>query len=136
MAQAKPAQVKRPLSPHLDVYRWRPHMLVSILHRMTGVALAVGAVLLTWWLTAMATGHDSFNMVQSLFGTWFGRVVLFGITFSLMQHMASGVRHLITDAGNMYDLKTNRLSAQLTLVFSCLTTVGVWVAAYMVMGEI
>lgn len=130
------AQANRPLSPHLQVYRWGAHMAVSIIHRATGSALAVGTVLLTWWLVAMATGHDYFSTVQGFAGSWFGRLVLFGITFSLMQHMASGIRHLFMDMGRLYDLKINTLTARSTFVFSIIATLGIWYAAYKVMGVI
>lgn len=129
-------KANRPLSPHLQVYRWGAHMAVSILHRATGSALAVGAILLTWWLVAMATGHEYFGTVQDYAGSWMGRLVLFGITFSLMQHLASGVRHLFMDMGKLYDLKINTLSAKSTFVFSILATAGIWFAAYKVMGVI
>ncbi len=130
MAQAN----KRPLSPHLSVYSWGAHMLVSILHRATGSALAFGMVLLTWWLVALAGGPDYFNLVNGYASTVLGRLVLFGLTFALMQHTASGIRHLFMDTGKLYDLKANTNSALLTFVFSLIATVAIWVAAYKVMG--
>ena len=128
------AKGNRPLSPHLQVYRWGAHMAASIIHRATGSALAVGAVLLTWWLVALATGHDYFATVQGYANSLVGRLVLFGITFALMQHLASGIRHLFMDMGRIYDLKINSLTAQLTFVFSIIATLGIWYAAYAVMG--
>ncbi len=128
------AQANRPLSPHLQVYRWAAPMAVSIIHRATGSALAFGAILLTWWLVALATGHDYFSIVQDYAGSWMGRLVLFGITFSLMQHLASGIRHLFMDMGRLYDLKINALTAKSTFVFSIVATLGIWYAAYKVMG--
>tara|TARA_R110002096_G_scaffold158576_2_gene323888 strand:- start:413 stop:808 length:396 start_codon:yes stop_codon:yes gene_type:complete len=128
------AQAKRPLSPHLQVYRWGAHMAVSIMHRATGSALAFGSILLAWWLVAIATGHDYFNTVQSFAGSMVGRLVLFGITFALMQHLASGIRHLFMDAGKLYDLKANTASAKAVFAFSIIMTIVVWVAAYKVMG--
>lgn len=128
------AQVKRPLSPHLQVYAWGAHMAVSIMHRITGSALAFGAILLAWWLVAMATGHDYFNIVQSYAGSMLGRLVLFGITFALMQHLASGIRYLFTDMGKLYELKDNTASAKVVFAFSITATIVVWVAAYKVMG--
>ncbi|MFC3052643.1 succinate dehydrogenase, cytochrome b556 subunit [Kordiimonas pumila] len=130
------AQAKRPLSPHLQVYRWGAHMAVSIMHRATGSALAVGAILLTWWLVAIATGYEYFNTVQSFASSIPGRIILLGITFSLMQHLASGIRHLFMDMGYLYDLKANSLSAKLTFVFSVIATLAIWFAAYKVMGVI
>lgn len=130
------AQAKRPLSPHLQVYRWGWHMAASIINRATGAALAVGSLLLTWWLVALATGHEYFNMVQDLAGSLVGRLVLFGLTFALMQHLAGGIRHLMMDMGKMYDLKANTFSAQMTFLFSIVMTIVIWVAAYKVMGSL
>jgi len=130
------AQAKRPLSPHLQVYRFGAHMAVSIIHRITGSALAVGAILLTWWLVAIATGHEYFNMVQGMAGSMLGKLVLFGITFALMQHFASGIRHLFMDAGKLFDLKANTASAKFTFVFSTVMTLLIWVAAYKVTGAL
>jgi len=128
------AKAKRPLSPHLQVYRFGAHMAVSIIHRITGSALAFGAILLTWWLVAIATGNDYFNTVQGFTSSVVGRLVLFGITFALMQHLASGIRHLFMDAGKLYDLKANTSTAKLTFVFSVVMTLVIWAAAYKVMG--
>ncbi|WP_262693927.1 succinate dehydrogenase, cytochrome b556 subunit [Kordiimonas aquimaris] len=128
------AQAKRPLSPHLQVYRWGWHMAASIINRATGVALAVGTILLAWWFVAMATGHEYFATVQGYAGSMIGRLVLFGLTFCLMQHLAGGIRHLFMDTGRMYDLKINTSSARFTFIFSVLATLGTWFAAYKVMG--
>jgi len=128
------AKAKRPLSPHLQVYRFGAHMAVSIIHRITGSALAFGAILLTWWLVAIATGNEYFNTVQGFASSMIGRIILFGITFALMQHFASGIRHLFMDAGKLYDLKANTSSAKFTFVFSVVMTIVIWAAAYKVMG--
>src|SRR5690554_2275315 len=93
------AQGARPLSPHLQVYRWYLTMATSILHRVTGSALVVGLVLLTWWLVALAAGPESFATVQAVMHTFFGWLVLFGMTIALFYHAAYGVRHLVWDAG-------------------------------------
>ena len=130
------AKANRPLSPHLQVYTWGIHMVVSILHRATGAALAFGLILLVWWLTALATGPDYFNYINELLLSPLGRVVLLGITFSAMQHLASGIRHLIMDTGVLYNLERNRLSAQLTVVFSILATLVIWYEAYAIAGKI
>ena len=129
------ANSNRPLSPHLQVYKWGSHMLVSILHRATGTASSVGAVALVWWLVVLATNDaEYFAAVSGFFGSIIGRLVLFGFTFALMQHLASGVRHLIMDTGALFDLRPNRISAVLTLVFSAVATLLIWVMAYSVMG--
>ena len=128
------AQGKRPLSPHLQAYKWRIHMMTSIMHRATGFALVFGAILLTWWLVALASGHEYFAVVQGYAGSWFGRLVLFGITFALMQHLASGIRHLFMDAGKLLDLDVNTSTAKMTYVFSILSTIAIWVAVYKIQG--
>ena len=130
------AKANRPLSPHLQVYTWGVHMVVSIMHRATGAALAFGLILLVWWLTALASGPEYFNYITDLFMSPLGRLVLFGITFSAMQHLASGIRHLIMDTGVLYNLERNRLSAQLTFVFSILMTLALWYEAYAIAGKI
>ena len=89
----------RPLSPHLSVYRWPITMTVSILHRMTGGALYFGTLLVAWWLIAAATSENQFNIANAVFGSWFGRLVLFGYTWVLIHHMLGGIRHLIWDTG-------------------------------------
>lgn len=130
------AQVKRPLSPHLQVYRWGWAMAASIFHRATGSALAVGSILLTWWLVAMATGHEYFNTVQGYAGSVVGRIVLFGMTFALMQHMLSGIRHLFMDMGKLYGLKVNTSTARFTFIGAIILTLVIWYAGYKVLGEI
>jgi len=128
------SEAKRPLSPHLQVYKWRVHMLTSIMHRATSVALAVGTILLVWWLTAIATSQGSYDSLQAMLGHWAGRVVLFGITFAAMQHMASGVRHLLMDTGALMELAANRTSAILTYVFAIIATLVIWACAYGMFG--
>lgn len=124
------AKAQRPLSPHLQVYRWRMHMFTSIMHRATGSALAVGAVILTWFLVALANGADSFDSFMALAASPIGRLVLFGLTFALMQHLASGIRHLIMDTGKLYGLKVNTASATYTFVFSIVSTMAIWAYGY------
>ncbi len=130
------AQVKRPLSPHLQVYRWGWYMAASIVHRATGTALAFGSILLAWWFVAMATGHEYFNTVQAYAGSIIGRIVLFGLTLALMQHMLSGIRHLFMDMGKLFGLRINTVTARLTFIGSVILTLVIWYAAYKVMGEI
>lgn len=117
----------RPLSPHLSIWRWGPHMLVSILHRVTGMALSIaGLALLTWWLLALsgnASGYADFAAVAS---HPLGLVVLIGLTWALFQHLLSGIRHLFMDVGMGFELTTNKTMAYLTMVGSVLLTALVW----------
>jgi succinate dehydrogenase / fumarate reductase, cytochrome b subunit len=121
----------RPLSPHLSIWKWGPHMLVSIVHRATGSGMAtVGTVLLVWWLSALAAGPAAYGEFMSVFTTLWGGALgyLFGIglTFSFFQHMASGVRHLFMDAGANFELGANKRTAVLTFVVSTVLTAALW----------
>ena len=93
------AQASRPLSPHLQIYRWYFTMALSIAHRVTGIALTVGLLLLTWWLVALASGPDSFATVQAVMDNFLGGLILFGFTLALFLHALNGVRHLVWDLG-------------------------------------
>lgn len=121
------ATKSRPLSPHLGVYRWGPHMLVSILHRVTGGGLSiVGLAVLTWWLAAAAGGAVSYATFTKLITSPIGLIVLVGLTWAFFQHLLSGIRHLTMDTGAAFELGTNRLFAILTLVGSAGLTALVW----------
>lgn len=131
MASSHPAgRPTRPLSPHLTVYRWGPAMTVSILHRATGDGMAtVGAVLLVWFLAALAGGAESYARFLGWFTgswAWLGYVVGIGLTLSLFQHMAGGVRHLVMDAGAAFELKRNRAAALATMVAAVVLTILYW----------
>lgn len=124
----------RPLSPHLQIYRLEINMVMSIVHRITGVGLYLGTLVLVWWLTAAAVGPAYYEFVRGLLATWLGRLVLFGFTFALMHHLLGGIRHLIWDTGKGLDLKTVDWLSWLTLLGSILMTLIIWFAAYASMG--
>lgn len=117
----------RPLSPHLDIYRWQWTMALSILHRATGVALTVGTLLLTWWLVSAAIGPAAFAKAQGFIGSGFGMLLLFGWTFALFYHMAAGIRHLVWDAGYSFDLPSAEKGAYIVIGASLILTVATWV---------
>jgi succinate dehydrogenase / fumarate reductase, cytochrome b subunit len=120
----------RPLSPHLQVYRWGPHMAASIINRITGVGLSIaGVALLLWWLGAAAYGPEAYATFRSFITHWFGRLVLIGISLFFFQHMLGGIRHFFMDAGHGYDLAVNRRVSILTFVGSIALTALVWVIA-------
>jgi succinate dehydrogenase / fumarate reductase, cytochrome b subunit len=121
---------KRPLSPHLQIYRPMLTMMMSIFHRATGMATALGVVLLVWWLTAAATSDAYFDMVQGFFGSWFGRLVLFGFTWALVHHALGGLRHLLWDTGRGFALPTVELMARATIIGSVVLTILLWVIGY------
>ena len=118
---------ERPLSPHLTIWKWGPHMLVSILHRLTGGALTVaGLAVLTWWLVAISAGADAYAIFAKAAGSPVGLVVLVGLTWSFWQHFFSGLRHLVLDIGAGYELKINRLFSVLTIATALLATAMTW----------
>ena len=117
----------RPRSPHLTVWRWGPHMLVSILHRMTGAALSIaGLAILAWWLVAIADGPDAYARFTKLGSHPVGLFVLIGLSWAFFQHLLSGIRHLTMDAGAAFELDTNKRFAVLTIVGSVLLTALLW----------
>ena len=124
----------RPLSPHLTVWKWGPHMLVSILHRATGVGLSLGGGgLLAWWLLALSGGEASYARFVDLMTSDRGGhlnliplVILLGLTWAFFQHLCSGVRHLLLDTGAGYELRTNKQGALATIGVSATLTILVW----------
>lgn len=92
-------KANRPLSPHLQIYRWQTTMLVSIVQRITGIGLCAGSLLLAVWLVAAATGPEAYALVNAIATSWLGLLVLFGFSWALMQHMLGGIRHFIWDFG-------------------------------------
>lgn len=122
------AQVERPLSPHLQIYRWYLTMGLSIVHRATGVGLAAGLVLLTWWLVALATGEAYFSLVQAFMDNFLGALVLFGFTFALLYHLGNGIRHLVWDVGYGFELKTAQQSGIAVVAVAAALTLIVWIA--------
>jgi succinate dehydrogenase / fumarate reductase, cytochrome b subunit len=126
------AKNNRPLSPHLSIYKPIPTMVMSIAHRLTGVALYFGTILVAWWLTAAATSEFYFDFVQTFMGAWFGRLILFGFTFALMHHMLGGIRHLIWDTGRLFDKDTATKLAWANLAGSIILTLLIWTVGYAV----
>ena len=122
------ATKSRPLSPHLGIWRWGPHMIVSILHRATGAALAIaGLAILAWWLMAIAQGQEAYATFLKVAASPLGYVVLIGLTWSFFQHLLSGIRHLVMDTGAAFELSVNKTFAILTIVGSVLLTAALWV---------
>ena len=109
-------------------------MMMSFIHRATGIALYMGVVLLVWWLTAAASSDRYFDLVQSFFGHWFGRLVLFGFTWALLHHAIGGLRHLLWDTGRGFDLPVVELMARANLGLSIVLTIVLWIIGYGVMA--
>jgi succinate dehydrogenase / fumarate reductase, cytochrome b subunit len=120
----------RPLSPHLQIYRPMLSMTMSIMHRITGIALSAGFILLVWWFMAAAISDDYFNLVNGYFSHWFGRLVLFGFTWALMHHMLGGLRHFVWDTGRGFALNKVEWMVRANLIGSIVLTILVWVIVY------
>ena len=123
----------RPLSPHLQIYKPMLTMMMSILHRITGVGLYFGIILLVWWLTAASISDSYFDFVQGFFGHWFGRLLLFGFTWALVHHALGGLRHLLWDTGRGFDLNVVEWLARANLAGSIALTLLLWIIGYGVM---
>lgn len=118
---------QRPLSPHLTIWKWGPHMMVSILHRVTGSGLTVvGLAVLAWWLIAIAGGDEAYATFTLHASRWYGMTVLVGLTWAFWQHLFSGIRHLVLDTGAGFELRINRLWSVMTLAGSLLATAVTW----------
>ena len=126
MTDAAGATRERPISPHLQVWRWHLTMFTSIAHRATGVALYVGALILAGWCVALASGPDAYDAYMTLLGSPLGKLVFFGLTVSVFYHLANGVRHLMWDAGAGLDKTTANFTAVVAIAFAVAASVTVW----------
>ncbi len=116
----------QPLSPHLQIYRWQLTSVMSILHRVTGIALAVGAILLVSWIGAASDGPDSFAKMQWFLGSPGGLIVMFGWSVALFYHLCNGIRHLWWDTGRGLELKSVYASGWTVLVATAVLTIVAW----------
>lgn len=131
MASARP----RPLSPHLSIWRWRVHSIVSITHRITGNAMAFGAVpIFTWWLAAAASGEEAYNDFYELARGPLGWIVAIGFTWTFFQHLCSGIRHLVMDTGAAYEIQTSKRTATSAFVLGAVLTLLFWGGVYLSKG--
>lgn len=124
--------VRRPLSPHLQVYRPQITSVLSIMHRLTGIALAVGTLLLVAWLVAAAKSPVAYAAVGGFIGSWIGLVLLFGWTAALVYHLLNGIRHLAWDAGYGYGLADVHRSGWAVVIGTAALTVLLWIIAFAV----
>ena len=123
----------RPLSPHLTIWKWGPHMLVSILHRVTGSGLAVvGGAVLVWWLLALAGGPEPYAVFTGWAGHWTGLVVAVGLSWAFFQHTLSGIRHLVMDIGAGFEISTNKFWANMTMLGAAVLTALFWAYIFLV----
>ena len=116
----------RPLSPHLQVYRWQMTSVLSILHRGTGLFLVLGSVMIAFWVVALALSHNIFASYQAWLGSLLGKVLLAGWSFSLFFHWANGIRHLLWDAGWGYEIKRVYITGWIVVLLSVVLTGLLW----------
>lgn len=124
----------RPLSPHLQIYHWPLSMALSIAHRITGVGLALGSAVFAWWLIAIALGPEPYAAFEAVAGTWFGKLALAGIAWSLMFHLANGIRHLAWDLGFGFSINASIASGVAVMIASVVLSAGIIAAAWMATG--
>ncbi|MDN3645222.1 succinate dehydrogenase, cytochrome b556 subunit [Pontixanthobacter aestiaquae] len=137
----------RPLSPHLSIWKWGPHMLTSILHRVSGDGMAIaGLAVLLWWLGAIASGPEAYATFQSWMWadlgalTWSGaeilysiikiilKLVVIGLSWAFFNHLCSGLRHFVLDVGAGYELDANKMWSIASPIIAILLTAGFWAA--------
>jgi succinate dehydrogenase / fumarate reductase cytochrome b subunit len=119
----------RPLSPHLSIWKWGPHMLVPILHRITGDGMAFVALpVLLYWLGSLAAGPEAYASFEHQATSWYGYVILVGISWAFFNHMSSGIRHFVMDVGAGYEIHTNKRWSVATPIIGILLTAAFWAA--------
>jgi succinate dehydrogenase / fumarate reductase cytochrome b subunit len=120
---------ERPLSPHLQVYRWQITMTMSILHRVSGVILTFGAFVLAWWLLAVAAGGDAYVRAAGCLASPLGRIMLFGFSLALVYHLLNGIRHLLWDAGWGFEIPEFYRTGWTVAVLTVALTAAIWFVA-------
>lgn len=122
----------RPLSPHLSIWKWGPHMLVSILHRVTGSGMAtVGLAVLLWWLGALAAGPEAYDSFAGVMGSPIGILVLIGVSWAFFNHMSSGLRHFVMDIGAGFEIERNKTGALAVIASGVILTVVFWAVVFL-----
>lgn len=117
---------ERPLSPHISIYRWPITMLLSILHRATGLAMAVGLVVFALWLSNAAAGASAYTEFSELMSTLVGRLLLIGWSFAFFFHLANGIRHLFWDVGRGLERHQANASAWFVLLTAIILSAALW----------
>ena len=128
------AKRPRPLSPNVQIYRPQLTSVLSVLNRITGIVLSLGAVALVVWLLAAAAGPEAFSVVQTAIATWLGQIVLFGFTFAFFLHLCGGIRHLVWDTVHGFDLRSIYISGWLVVAASVVLTLAAWVISLLIAG--
>lgn len=123
------SETQRPLSPHLQIYRWQLTMVMSISHRMAGIMLSLGAVYLAAWVVALAVGPEAFGCINGLATAWYGQILLLAWTVALFYHLCNGIRHLAWDTGWGLELGRAYATGWAVLIATVVLTVGAWALA-------
>lgn len=129
------SDARRPLSPHLQIYRPMLTMMMSIAHRISGASLALGFLLLAWWLIAISAGPEAYATVDGFFSSILGRLILFLFSWALLHHMLGGIRHLIWDTGHGLDKTSIEIFAWGTIIGSTVLNLLLWVVGYWLKGS-
>jgi succinate dehydrogenase / fumarate reductase cytochrome b subunit len=119
----------RPLSPHLQIYSHQLTSVMSIIHRLTGVALAIGSLGLLWVLVSISLGGEYFTATQACLSSLLGKTALFLLSACLMYHLFNGIRHLFWDAGKGYELANVYRSGYVVILLTLLSTAALWFVA-------
>jgi succinate dehydrogenase / fumarate reductase cytochrome b subunit len=133
-AKSPPPAERRPLSPHVSVWRWHVTMLGSILHRFTGMSNYLGAILVVGWLFAAASGPEAYARYAAIAGSPLGQLLLFGFTVGITYHLANGVRHLVWDTGVGLNPRTASATGYLVLAVGVVGASAIWAAAGLIPG--
>ena len=128
------AKRPRPLSPNVQIYRPQLTSVLSVLNRITGIVLSLGAVALVVWLLAAAAGPEDFSVVQNAIATWAGQIVLFGFTFAFFLHLCGGIRHLVWDTVHGFELRSIYISGWVVVLTSVALTLAAWVISLLIAG--
>ena len=124
--------VRRPLSPHISVYRPQLTSVLSIMNRMSGIGTSVGTLLLVWWLAGSAGSAHGFAVMQGFMGSWFGVLILMGVTVAVVYHFVGGLRHLAWDAGYGFDLPEVYASGWTAVAATGVLTLLIWIVGFVV----
>ena len=114
---------KNPLSPHLQIYRWHLSMILSITHRIIGIANSVAVILICLWTISLLFGEENYENIKILFQSLLGKLLITSLSWSFSFHMLSEIRHLIWDLGYGFDLKISKITGIITIIGSLALTV-------------
>ena len=117
---------KNPLSPHLQIYRWHLSMILSITHRIIGIANSVAVILICLWTISLLFGEENYENIKILFQSFFGKLLIISLSWSFSFHMLSEIRHLIWDLGYGFDLKISKITGVITIAGSLALTILIY----------